>query len=232
MITYPAIHECRTYVAAHLKSKDHPVSTTPHRTPSITISRQAGARGRSIGEKLQNALRARNPKDPVPWTLFDKDLVKRILEDHNLPAELEKFMPDDAVGELEGSINEILGLHPSLWSLFEKTVETIARLCRMGNCIVVGRGGNNISRGFSNVLHIRFIGSKDLRMHQINQMQDLSLKEAEKYVKEEDAARRKYVKQHFHCDIDDPLLYDLVINTDLLDDDTVVNIIISAVEGK
>jgi cytidylate kinase len=232
MITQTAIRECRTYVAAHLKAKDHPEKMPLRRTPSITISRQTGARGRSIGEKLQNALRARNPKAPAPWTLFDKNLVKKILEDHDLPADLEKFMPDDAVGELEGSINEILGRHPSHWQLFENTVETIARVCRMGNCIVVGRGANKITRGFSNVLHVRFIGSNDLRIHRINDIMDISRKEAERYIKDEDTARRKYMKQHFHCDIDDPLLYDLVINTDLLDDDTVVNILISAVEGK
>lgn len=232
MKAYPSIQECRSYVAANLQARDHHAPEAPKRAAAITISRQTGARGRTIGQKLQNALRARNPKAEIPWTLFDKELVKKVLEDHDLPADLEKFMPDDAVGELEGTINEILGRHPSLWTLFENTVETIARLCRMGNCIIVGRGGNKVTRGFSNVLHVRLIGSKDLRVHQVTESLDMSLKEAEKFVKDEDNARRKYMKQHYHCDIDDPSLYDLVINTDLLDDDTVVNILISAIKGK
>jgi cytidylate kinase len=232
MKQYPTIQECRSYVAAHLHAKDHAVAEATRRTPAITISRQTGARGRTIGKKLQNALRARNPNTPVPWTLFDKNLVKKVLQDYNLSTDLEKFMPDDAVSELNGSVNEILGRHPSLWTLFEKTAETIARLCRMGDCIIVGRGGNKITRGFSNVLHVRLIGSTDLRVHQITKSLDMPLKEAQQFVKDEDNARRKYMKKHYQCDIDDPSHYDLEINTDLLDDETVVNILISAAEGK
>ena len=137
------LSECKSYVAAHLHSG--PGRKTAARPAAVTISRQAGARGRTIGEKLQNALRARAPKDAVPWTLFDDNLVQKVLEDNRLPAELEKFMPDDSIGEPEGSINELLGRHPSLWTLFEKTVDTIARLARMGHCIIVGRGGNRIN---------------------------------------------------------------------------------------
>jgi hypothetical protein len=33
----------------------------------------------------------------------------------------------------------------------------------MGNCIIAGRGGNKITHGFSNVLHIRLIGSLEKR---------------------------------------------------------------------
>ncbi len=77
--------------------------------------------------------------------MFDENLVSQVLDDHDLPAELEKFMPDDTIGEWEGTINELLGRHPSLWSLFEKTSGTIARLARMGHCIIVGRGGNEVT---------------------------------------------------------------------------------------
>ena len=51
-------------------------------------------------------------KSEMPWTLFDDDLIKQVLEDHQLPKDLEKFMPDDAMSEFEGTINELLGRHP------------------------------------------------------------------------------------------------------------------------
>lgn len=111
MLGHPSFSECRSYVAANLHHKPKAVSA---RLPAITISRQTGARGRSIGSKLQAALRAREPKAKIPWTLFDDDLVKKVLEDHQLPADLEKFMPDNAVSGIESSINEILGRHPSM----------------------------------------------------------------------------------------------------------------------
>jgi cytidylate kinase len=227
MITHPSFQECRGYVAAHMH---HKPKTQKVRPPAITISRQAGARGRTIGSKLQAALRAQDPKAEIPWTLFDDNLVQKILEDHNLPADLEKFMPDDAVGEIESSINEILGRHPSLWSLFEKTVRTIVRLSRMGNCIIVGRGGNKITQVFPNVLQVRLIGTFEKRTQQVVALKHTSRKEATDYIKKEDAARKSYMKQHFHCDIDDPLLYDLVINTDHSRDEEIVAMLMAAIK--
>ncbi len=227
MITHPSFSECRGYVAANMHQKQ---ITKSVRAPAITISRQTGARGRSIGIKLQAALRAQEPKATVPWTLFDDDLVKQVLEDHQLPADLEKFMPDDAVSGIESSINEILGRHPSLWSLFDKTVRTIVRLSRMGNCIIVGRGGNKITQGFPNVLQVRLVGSLEKRIQQMVALKHISRKEAADYIKKEDAARKRYMKQHFQCDIDAPLLYDLVINTDHCSDEQVVQMLIAALK--
>ena len=215
MSIHPSFSECRGYVAANLHDKPAAKSV---RLPAVTISRQTGARGRSIGTKLQEALRKQDPKAKIPWTLFDDNLVKQVLEDHQLPAELEKFMPDDAVSEIESSINEILGRHPSMWSLFEKTVRTIVRLSQMGNCIIVGRGGNKITQGFSNVLQVRLVGSMERRIQQMVALKHISRKEA-----------ADYIKQHFHCKVDDPLLYDLVINTDNCSDEQVVEILMAAI---
>ncbi len=230
MNEHPSFHECRSYVAANIHTK--PKSGSTKRPPTVTISRQTGARGQTIGKKLESALRARNPKAEVPWTLFDDNLVTQVLEDHQLPKDLAKFMPQDAVGELEGSINEILGRHPSLWSLFEKTVDTIVRLSRMGNCIIVGRGGNCITHGFSNVINVRLIGSESQRIEQMVRNHDMSAHDAKHFVKDEDAARRRYIKKHFDHNIDDPHIYDLVINTDMLTDEEVVRMLVAAVEAR
>ena len=229
MPLHPSFQECRAYVAAHLhhQTKYHPKQAK--RLPAITISRQTGARAHSIGMKLQAALREDAPEGSVPWTLFDENLVKKVLEDHQLPADLEKFMPDDAVNEYEGAVNELLGRHPSLWTLFEKTVSTIVQLSRMGHSIIVGRGGNEITRGFHNVINVRLIGSKEQRIRHLVRTHGMELAYAKKFVKGEDAARRRFLKQHFDADINDPERYDIVINTDHLEDDAVVEMLAAAI---
>ena len=229
MPLHPSFQECRAYVAAHLhhQTKYHPKQAK--RLPAITISRQTGARAHSIGMKLQAALREDAPEGSVPWTLFDENLVKKVLEDHQLPADLEKFMPDDAVNEYEGAVNELLGRHPSLWTLFEKTVSTIVQLSRMGHSIIVGRGGNEITRGFHNVINVRLIGSKEQRIRHLVVTHGMELAYAKKFVKGEDAARRRFLKQHFDADINDPERYDIVINTDHLEDDVVVEMLAAAI---
>lgn len=228
MKTYPTINECRGYVSALLQSHDPEVAHHKRR-PAITISRQTGARGRTIGHELQKSLNAESPNTYIPWALFDDDLVQKILEDNDLPAELEKFMPEDKVSEIEGSINEILGRHPSLWSLFEKTTRTIVRLSHMGHCIIVGRGANHITHGAPNVLNVRLIGSEVKRVYRMVHVHGMSEGAAQKYVKEQDIARRHYVKHHFNSNIDAPQNYDLIINTDHLSDEQIVTMLSSAV---
>lgn len=44
--------------------------------PAVTLSRQVGARGRTIGQKLRDELDRVMPGEPTPWALFDRDLAR------------------------------------------------------------------------------------------------------------------------------------------------------------
>ncbi len=81
-----SFNECYSYVTALMQAKARPAEAQP--APAITIARQAGARGRTIGKKIQHALRDGSPQDPIPWTCFDEDLVEKVLNDNDLPPSL------------------------------------------------------------------------------------------------------------------------------------------------
>src|SRR5216684_912470 len=66
---------------------------------AITISRQAGSGGHTVAEKLRELLQAQESEDSCPWVVFDRNLVEKVLQDHNLPASLAKFMPEDRISE-------------------------------------------------------------------------------------------------------------------------------------
>lgn len=225
-------HGAGTYLALNLEPRPEDAAVQGGKAPAITIARQAGARGVTICTLLHQKLEERDAKEPPPWKLFDSELSKEILKTHGLPTHLEKFIPDNAVGELEAMTNEILGRHPSLWKLYEDSVETISNLARTGHCILVGRGGNHITRKLTNVLNVRLIGSHWHRQRNIQKNMQLSESEAEALLRREDKARRSYVKQHYHVDIDDPEHYDLVINTDYLSDEVVVATIMRALPTR
>ncbi len=231
MSTPNLLSECKSYITLNLAPRDVDPNAYSRQAPAITISRQTGARGIAICEKLHAKLQERSSKDSLPWTLYDSQLGKQILKDHNLPQHLLKFIPDDSVGELEATINELLGRHPSLWTLFEDTVDTIKRLANTGHSIIVGRGSNRITENLNNVLSVRLIGSRDVRLKYVIEHLEVSANLADDLLKREDTARRNFVKQHFHCDIDDPYLYDLVINTDTLSDQGVTDIIVKALDS-
>ena len=225
------LDQCCGYVATQLKVPVNRVQQTKY-PATVTISRQTGTRGRNIGNMLRDAMNANIEQGARNWAVYDEDLAKKILKEHDLPTEMEKFMPDDSVSEISSSINEILGRHPSQWTLFEHTVDTVVNLSRKGHAIIIGRAANKITKGMRNVLNVRFIGDLDARALRISSRRDITHKDAIAYIKREDTARKNYMRQHFGADIEDSHGYDLVINTDNLSDESIVQILISAVKEK
>ena len=95
--------------------------------------------------------------DGIPWAVFDANLAKQVLEDHKLPANLERFMTEDARLPVEAIVEEVLRLHPSAWTLVEHTTQTILRLAGLGHAILVGRGASVITARLPNVFHVRLV---------------------------------------------------------------------------
>jgi cytidylate kinase len=181
---------------------------------AVTISRQAGCGALAVGESLAEYLQARAQRDLAPWTVFDRNLVEKVLEDHHLPKSLARFMPEDRIPELADIMDELFGLHPSSWTLVRQTAETILHLAELGRVILIGRGANVITQKLSHVFHVRLVGSFEKRLEHVQEFNHLDKAAAADFIRREDRGRERYLKKYFHKDIADPLLYDLVINTD------------------
>lgn len=203
---------------------------TRHR--AITISRQSGSGGHSVAAKLATLLQAQTPPDQRPWTVFDRNLVEKVLEDHHLSGRLARFMPEDRIGEISDTIDELFGLHPPSWTLVRKSADTILRLAELGNVILIGRAANVITRKLAHVFHVRLVGSVEQRVKYMQELERLDHKAALAIVDREDLGRRRYLKKYFDEDIADPLLYHLVINTDLVPHEEAARLIAEAVTAK
>jgi cytidylate kinase len=162
---------------------------------------------------LADLLQASLPQGARPWTVFDRSLVEAVLHDHNLPARLASFMPEDKVGQLNDIIEDLFSIHPPTETLVRQTAETILRLAQLGNVIIVGRGGNVITARLPGVLHIRLVGSVESRAALLQNYDHIDKKTALERIAREDGGRRRYFKEYFGRDIDDPLLYHFIINT-------------------
>jgi len=180
----------------------------------VTISRQSGCGARFFAGELAACLQARLPKGARPWTVFDRTLVEAVLRDHHLPARLASFMPEDRVGQLHYIIEDLFSLHPPTETLVRRTSETILHLASLGNAIIVGRGANLIAASLPGMLHIRLVGSLEHRIARFRQFDHLDRTDALKRIKREDGGRSRYIKEYFGKNVEDPLLYHFVINTD------------------
>jgi cytidylate kinase len=205
---------CRGYVNAQSADVHHHPKPTGILPPSITISREAGAGALTVGHHLVEILSRETPRQ-VPWAMFDRNLVERVLADHDLPAAIKKFMPEDmgSAFDLTDAVEEMLGLHPSSWTLVEQTTDTILRLAAAGHVIIVGRGSNIITAQMANVLHVRLVAPLQFRIRHLQEFFNLTEREAGIYAKVHDKARARYVRRHFEADINDPCRYHLTINT-------------------
>jgi cytidylate kinase len=196
---------------------------------AVTISRQTGSGAHSVAEKLAALLQAHTPKEACPWTVFDRNLVDKVLHDHGLPERVARFMPEDRISSISDTMEELFDLHPPSWLLVRKISETILHLVELGNVIVIGRGATVISANLDHVFHVRLVGSLRKRVQNVQELNHLSKEAALRLIQREDRGRERYLKRYFKTDLEDPLLYHLVINTDLVSCEEAAQIIANAV---
>lgn len=205
--------QCLSFINCQLKPVDRPGE--PEIRPTITISRMTGAGGRSVAAKLSEYLQQRVPVQSQ-WTVFDRNLMERVLEDHHVAQRVANYHPEDHKPFIQDAIEELLGLHPSTWTMVQQTAQTILKLAGMGCVILVGRGGNIVTAKLKHTFHVRLVGSEERRLKRVQEVYQLEPKAALEFLRKKDKGRRRYLKEHYQAEIDDPLRYDSVINTDRL----------------
>ncbi len=200
--------------------------------PAITISRETGSGALSVASLIAEKLNVDCQGDPpCPWTVFDRNLVAKILEDHKLSAATEAFMPEDTRFSLTDAFESLLGLHPGSWNLREYAKRTVQKLASGGNVILVGRGSAIVTANLSNVLHVRLVAPLDFRVRHYAEFRSISAAKATQEIREMDEARRRYLHSYFNADADDPLHYHLTLNTGRTGFQQTAQIICSAVNG-
>jgi cytidylate kinase len=200
--------------------------------PCITVSRQSGSGSGIIDEFLKEILQKNQSEEYGEWAIFDRNLIEKILEDHQLPNRLGKLFREERKSSITYMMNELLGLQPSTYTLLHKTTQTILQLAQMGNVIIVGRAATAITSRLRNSFHVRLVAPIEDRIKRVMDFYHLGRKDALEKIRNDDISRMEYMRDNFHKDIDDPLLYHIVVNTCQLNYKEAANIIASAVMEK
>lgn len=201
--------------------------------PVVTISRAAGSRGSAIASLLAGKLAADSTiPSPRPWTLFDQNLLAHVIMEHRLPENTADYFPEDKPDEIRHAIGELLGLHPSTTTTLRKIAETIRRISKTGNAVIVGRGGNFITQDIARSVHVRLVGSEAARVRHFARRAGISEEQAGAEIAKIDRGRKRYIKSTFKRDIEDPRHYDLVLNTDRFTDEQAVSLIHHALRRR
>ena len=192
-----------------------PLAGSPRRTgPAITISHQTGAGAHEVAERLVDALEPSEPNGIQAWTVLDRQLVERALEEHHLPLQLAKKMPEDKRSYVDDVLDDLFGLRPPSWVLVPQVAETMQHLAETGHVILIGRGATIVTAQLPNVFHVRLVASLPTRISRIQASHDVTAQQAMRLVAREDRGRQRYVRANFQARLDDDLLYHMVVNTD------------------
>jgi cytidylate kinase len=99
---------------------------------------------------------------------------------------------------------------------FREQAERVMRAALPGGAVILGRAGSAALREEPNVLRVRLFGPEQARVAQAARVEGVDIETARKRLAMVDGARRQYVKRLYHCDIDDPALYHLQLDSTLL----------------
>jgi cytidylate kinase len=190
--------------------------------PVITVSMQPGSGGHAIAKRLAERLEL---------TYVDKEILKPMAICNNVNSkglEIAEKYRTKGIGDFLFSMFSTKHVHHSQYLSYLK--EYVSILGQIGNSVVVGRGVNFIlpkEKRFA----IRVTAPLETRIKNVAYAFNVSYDEAKKRIANRAAKRREFVRNNFHADIEDPLHYDLTVNTNRLDIDSTVETIIGTIIG-
>jgi cytidylate kinase len=206
--------------------------------PVITISRQYGSGGDTIGRRVCEAL---------GYSYFDKNLMAQVASEAGISeSDIVDFSEDTY--KMRGFLDRLLGRkRPAANAWASSTAQralpvealdeahsvnlikdTIIGAHKHDNVVIVGRGGQAILREQPGVLHVRIVAPLGARVLRVQSAENVSLDEATTRVNHRNEAAAAYLERFYDIDWDNPLLYHLIINTGKWETEDAVQIILNA----
>lgn len=204
----------------------------------ITISRQSGSEGDEI---------ARLVCERLGYQRFDKNVMTQLGQEMGMDA----AMVDRAANirpSAKGLLERWFGNYPnpqtdpSGWTFQARSDArvgiSVAHLrdlieagYRKGNVVIVGRGGMAALQDKPDVLHVRIIAPKELRIKRRQKREGLTAEEAERQVSWRDVTDVEWIKRYFDLDAHEPGLFDLIINTRKVTCELAADMIVDALKA-
>ncbi len=182
----------------------------------ITIARQYGSGGRTIGQMLSEKLQ-------IPY--YDRDLIRLASDDSGINEAMFEKADEKVKGGLFHPAEKIYQgelLPPesreftSDDNLFNYQAKIIRDLAEKESCIIIGRCADYILRDRDDVLSVFVHAPRDYCLMQAEIKLHISGKELEKRVTDIDRYRADYYKYHTGREWTDARNYDLCLNSSKL----------------
>ena len=215
----------------------------------ITINRELGSGGRTVGRKLAEKLGVE---------FYDKALINALEEKYNLSVkEIEKLkgqshswwaelkraftLSDPTIGNHQESTANNTKSQTGIYiprpdysnrqtlttkEVFQAETEILEGIAKDESCVIAGRSGFYIFRNHPNHVSILIQASMPFRVERVMRRQNMTEDEARKTIEKIDKMRENYVKEYTGVSRYDTRNYDLVISADSKSEDEIVDLIL------
>ncbi len=199
----------------------------------ITINREVGTGGRTIGRKLAEKLSVKYCDKAIVDGLTQKFglNIQRIEE---IKAQKKSWWNDinNYYNILVNSTSQPREAEVKLdnASMFETEKHILQEIAAQTSCVIAGRTGFMIFREWPNHLNIFIQASMEHRVQRVMRRQNVSEKEAREIIAKLDASRETYIKKYEDTSRYDTRNYQLVISMDDLSEDDAVDVILTYID--
>ena len=188
----------------------------------ITISRQFGAGGSTIGQAVAERL---------GFYYCDKDMIlKAAIESGTLSPDEVRYY-DERVPREFGFGQSLFDFYnkPLDERLFNAQKEAIKKVAEHGNCVIVGRNANIILKEFDRTLHVFISGSERVRLQRMcEKMAGTPEDKVLEHLRSVDRTRKKYCKYYTNTEFGAAQYYDLCVKSSSLGFDKCIDLICEA----
>ena len=194
----------------------------------ITISREFGSGGRTIGQMLAKRL---------GYAFYDQELILRVAKQSGLAEQIvEKY---DEYATHRNSLLYALALSAGAGSYsgasFVSKVQAaqakiITDLADEGRCVIVGRGADYVLRGREDCLHVFVHADKAFRAERIVKLYGETAEKPEQRLRDKDERRKLYYRSFTMREWGDPHNYHIALDSGVLGQERCVDILASLMD--
>ncbi len=185
------------------------------RMPVITISRQFGAGGLTLGKQIA---------DKIGYAFVSDEIIRLIAKKARVSQSWVHSIEKEAGGKLQRFISSVVprGLVDRIIDdqrgyidediYLDLLDQIITQIASEDNCVILGRGGQYILKDHKNVSHVLLIADKEDRIRFMQTHYNLARTQAVQVVAAEDKRRTALYRKLHKSDYDHPEHYHITLN--------------------
>jgi cytidylate kinase len=189
-----------------------------HLGPYIAVSRSAGAGAGIFAKRLGEAL---------GWPVLGGEIVDLVAETFELDGAMLHLLDDAKANWVRDVLGELMPHQVINLDTYLHHLSKVMRLIALhGNVVLIGRGAQFFLPGDRGIA-VRLVASVEDRADRVSATENIDHIAARQHIEDIDHRRAHFAEHYFGRDVDDPTLYDLVLNRSKLTEDELVESVLT-----